>query len=154
MNDLTEIALVHQPGQLEQWVRFGRHTSERILDRRRRLLLFKPHETIAFVRWASNAYGTVDSRLDIVRTVEPGAAFTALPFVRPGAEALLSVTGWPKVATVLKLIDTAEATAGDAAAVCPAYWGHIHLSLASGLQAKPYLQARHRAWSLRRDLNK
>lgn len=154
MTDLVEIALIHQPGRIEHWVRFGQHVSERILDRRRRLLYFKPHETIAFVRWASNAFGTIESRIDIMRTVEPGAARAALPFVRPGADALLRVGGWPNVEAVLKLIDAAEAIAGNPAVVCPAYWRHVHLFMTSGLRPSAYSRARHRAWLLRQDLHK
>jgi len=152
MNGLTEFTLIHQPGQIEHWVRFGHHISERIVDRRRRLLLFRPDQMVAFVRWASNAFGTIESRIDIVRTVPPKAASTTLPFVRPGAELFLSLRSWPKVEAMLKLIDAAEATAGDAASVCPAYWRHVEQLLSCGMQPGPYTMARHRAWQLRREL--
>jgi hypothetical protein len=151
---LAEITLIHVPGRVEHWVRFGRHASERILDRRRRILYFRPNEVVAFVRWASNAFGTIESRIDIVRTVEPDAPYTTLPFVRPGAEPLLTACGWPRVETVLKLIDAAETIAGEGSAVAPAYWRHVHHSMAAGLKPGAYGRARHRSWQLHQDLHR
>ena len=48
----------------------------------------------------SNDFGTVVSRIDIVRAVAPGEAYQTLPFVRPGGEILLRISGWPKVERV------------------------------------------------------
>ena len=64
--------------------------AEKVLDRRRRIVSFAPGSIFAFVRWASNDYGTVISRVDIVRSVAPGEAFSTLPFVRPGGDILLA----------------------------------------------------------------
>jgi hypothetical protein len=150
MTELTEVELTHNPGHIERWLRFGRHASERILDRRRRVLAFRPGATFAFVRWASNGYGTIVSRLDIVRAVAPGIACTTVPFVTPGGEVLLSLRGWPKVQTALELIDAAERVAGDGANVSPEYWRHAHQRFAAGSPPAPYDAARHRAWLLRR----
>jgi len=33
----------------------------------------------AFVRWTSNDYGTVLSRIDILRAVEPGERYSTVP---------------------------------------------------------------------------
>ena len=54
------------------------------MDRRRRIVRFRPGAIFAFVRWAANDYGTISSRIDIVRAVGAGEPFTTLPFVRPG----------------------------------------------------------------------
>ena len=48
----------------------------------------------AFVRWASNDFGTIVSRMDIVRAVEPGVPYQTLPFVRPGGEILRAIVAW------------------------------------------------------------
>lgn len=150
MTALTEVELTHLPGRVERWLRFGRYTSERIVDRRRRVLGFVVGEVFAFVRWASNEHGTIVSRLDILRTVGVGEACTAVPCVTPGAEILLRVWGWPRVQRVLELIDRAELVVTDAADVCPDYWGHVHQRLAVGDTPGDYDAARHRAWLLRR----
>ena len=47
---------------------------EQILDRRRRVLSFAPGSIFAFVRWAANDFGTIVSRIDILRAVPAGAA--------------------------------------------------------------------------------
>ncbi|MFG1384622.1 DUF2840 domain-containing protein, partial [Xanthobacter sp. V3C-4] len=83
----------------------GRPAHAQILDRSRRIVSFAPDSIFAFARWASNDFGTVVSRIDIVRAVEPGEAYQTLPFVRPGGEILLRADGWPKVEKVLQHID-------------------------------------------------
>ncbi|MBP0574670.1 DUF2840 domain-containing protein, partial [Mycobacterium tuberculosis] len=80
----------------------------------------------AFVRWAANDFGTILSRIDIVRAVEPGEAYQTLPFVRPGGDILLKIEGWPKVEQVLRHIDAVEAIGIDACEVAPDHWRHIH----------------------------
>ena len=97
---LTHVELTWIEKKIEHWLRFGRRAEEKILDRRRSISSFKPGSIFAFVRWASNDFGTVVSRMDIVRAVEPGARFQTLPFVRPGGEILLRVDSWPKVERV------------------------------------------------------
>ena len=70
---LTHVELIWFEKRIEQWVRFGRDVAEQILDRRRRILSFAPGSMFAYVRWAANDFGTVVSRIDILRAVRPGA---------------------------------------------------------------------------------
>ncbi|QMW22475.1 DUF2840 domain-containing protein [Sandaracinobacteroides saxicola] len=149
----TEVALLHVPGRQEHWLRFGQHWSERIIDRRRRTLLFRPGAVFAFIRWASNDHGTIESRIDIARAGELGESVTCLPYIEPGAVSLLRAAGWPKVRQVLNLIDEAERVCGDAADVNPDYWQHVHQRLITGLTPARYSASRHRAWLLRRKLD-
>ena len=95
--DLTRVELTWVEGRTEYWIRFGHEAGTQILDRNRRVVSFGPGSVFAFVRWAANDYGTINSRIDIVRAVEPGEAYQTLPFVRPGGEILLKIEGWPKV---------------------------------------------------------
>ena len=67
---MTEVVLVFYEGRIEHWLRFGTQDRERILDRRRRVIAFAPGEIFAFVRWEANDYGTVLSRLDILRACD------------------------------------------------------------------------------------
>ena len=68
---LTHVELTWVEKKIENWIRFGMHAHEQILDRRRRVLSFRPGTIFAFVRWASNDFGTIISRIDIVRAVSP-----------------------------------------------------------------------------------
>jgi len=147
---LTRVELTWREKQIEHWIRFGRDVGETILDRRRRVLSFAPNTVLAFVRWAANDYGTVVSRLDIVRTVSASEPYQTLPFVRPGGEILLRVSGWPKVQRVLQVIDAIEALGIDAADVAPDHWRHVHNRLRAGEEPRRYTCGQHRAWILRR----
>ena len=106
---LTHVELIWREKQIEHWIRFGREVQERILDRRRRILSFPAGAIFAFVRWAANDFGTILSRIDIVRAVGPGEPYQTLPFVRPGGEILLRLDGWPKVQRALAASDAVEA---------------------------------------------
>lgn len=149
---LTEVELTHIPGKIERWIRFGRYQTEQIVDRRRRVLAFARGEVFAFVRWASNDYGTVQSRLDILRAID-GEPFSTVPHVTPGAEILLRVSGWPSVQAVFLAIDQAETIVTDAADVCPDHWRHIHHRMSARLPHRDYISERHRAWLLRRKVD-
>src|SRR5208337_920676 len=78
---LTHVELTWFEKRIEHWIRFGDYVEEKILDRRRRIVSFDPGSIFAFVRWASNDYGTVVSRIDIVRAVAAREPFQTLPFV-------------------------------------------------------------------------
>jgi len=149
---LTHVELTWIEKRIERWIRFGRHTGERVIDRRRRVLSFRPGDLFAFVRWASNAYGTVVSRIDIVVPVAPGAPYSTLPFVRPGGDLLLSIAGWPKVERVLRSIDLVEAAGVDPCDAAPDHWRHVHNRIAAGLEPRAYSAARHRVFLQRREL--
>jgi len=152
MTVLTEIELYWLEGKIERWIRFGRDVDERILDRRRRVLAFKPGTVIAFVRWASNDFGTVVSRIDILRAVDHEKACSTVPRVTPGGEILLRSFGWPKVERVLKAIDAVEALGVEASEADPNHWRHIHNRIAVGLEPRPYTRERHRAWLMRQGI--
>jgi hypothetical protein len=149
---LTRVELTWLEGRIEHWIRFGRDCGETILDRRRRVLSFAPGSVFAFVRWGSNDFGTIISRIDIVRAVAHGEAHQTLPFVRPGGDILLRLNGWPKVERVLKAIDAVETIHLDPADVAPDYWRHLHNRLLAGCEPRPYSRDQHRAWLLRRGL--
>ena len=135
-DNMTHVELTWIEKKIEYWIRFGREAHEQILDRRRRIVSFRPHTVFAFVRWAANDFGTIISRLDIVRAVEPGEAYQTLPFVRPGGDVLLKVEGWPKVEEVLRHVDAVEAVGIDADAVSPEHWRPVHNRMTAALQVR------------------
>jgi hypothetical protein len=149
---LTHVELTWIEKKIEHWLRFGRRAEEKILDRRRSISGFAPGSIFAFVRWASNDYGTVVSRMDIVRAVVPGDRYQTLPFVRPGGEILLRVDGWPKVERVLQAIDAIEAIGVDPVDAAPEYWRHLHNRLAAGHVPRAYTREQHEAWVKRRSV--
>jgi uncharacterized protein DUF2840 len=150
MSDLTHVELVWLEKRIENWIRFGHPAEEQILDRRRRIVSFAPGSIFAFVRWASNDFGTVISRIDIVRAVAPGQRCATVPYVRPGGDILLRLSGWPKVERVLQRIDIVEALGIDPADAAPDYWNHVHSRLSVDEAPRPYTRSRHQAWLHRR----
>jgi Protein of unknown function (DUF2840) len=121
-----------------------------VLTRRTRIASFASGSIVAFVRWASNDFGTIISRVDILRAVAPGEPYYTLPFVRPGGEILLRIVGWPNVSRVLHAIDQVEAVGVDPADAAPDHWRHVHNRLIAGEQPRPYTSSRHNAWLIRR----
>ena len=147
---LTQVELTWVEKRIEHWIRFGRQVEDKILGRHRRIVSFRAGDIFAFVRWASNDFGTVVSRIDILRAVAAGEPFQTVPFVRPGGEILLRMDGWPKVERVLQAIDAVEAIGVDPCDAAPEHWRHVHARLTVGHKPRAYTRAQHDAWLLRR----
>jgi hypothetical protein len=150
MSNLTHVELLWLEKRIENWIRFGRHAEEQILDKRRRILSFSPGSIFAFVRWTSNDFGTVISRIDILRAVPSGQRCATVPYVRPGGDILLRLAGWPKVERVLQIVDAVEALGVDPADAAPDYWHHVHNRLSVNEVPRSYTRSRHQAWLHRR----
>ena len=150
MSDLTEVELLWLEKRIENCIRFGHAAREKILDRHRRMLSFTPGSIFAFVRWTSNDFGTSTSRIDILRAVGPGQRCSTVPYVKPGGEILLRLSGLPKVARVLQLIDAVEALGIDPADAAADYWHHVHNRLSVNENPRRYTTTRHKAWLHRR----
>lgn len=146
----TLVELTWQKQKIEHWIRFGRKTYERILDRRRSVVGFAPNSIFAFVRWAAGEHGTIISRIDIVRAIGRGEPFQTLPFVRPGGDILLRLDSWPKVERALAAIDALEALGFDPADASPDHWRHVHNRLTTGHEPRAYAPDQHAAWIKRR----
>ena len=154
MGELTQVELEWVKGRIENWIRFGRPTEQGVLDSQRRIVSFAPGSIFAFIRWASNGYGTILSRIDILRAVVPGELYSTLPHVRPGGESLLHLSGWRKVEKVLHAIDAVAALGIDPADAAPDHWRHVHNRLSVGEQPRLYSRNRHQAWLDRRKLTR
>lgn len=142
----THVELTWIEKKLEHWIRFGRIAQDRILTRRTRVVSFRPDAVFAFVRWAANDFGTVVSRIDVVRAVAANEPYATLPFVRPGGDILLKIESWPKVQQVLATIDAVEAAGVDPCDAAADHWRHVHNRIAAGQEPRPYTIERHRAW--------
>jgi hypothetical protein len=75
---------------------------------------------------------------------------TTVPWIIPGGESLLRLSGWPKVERVLQLIDAVEALRIDPAEAAPDYWHHVHNRLSVNEAPRTYTRSRHQAWLHRR----
>jgi len=148
----TLVDLTWRQKKIEHWIRFGRKSYEQILDRHRSVVGFAPNSIFAFVRWAANDFGTIISRIDIVRAIRRGEPFQTLPFVRPGGDILLRLDGWPKVQRALAAIDAVQTLGLDPADASPDYWRHVHNRLTAGLEPHAYTPERHAAWLHRRSI--
>ncbi|MER8677605.1 MULTISPECIES: DUF2840 domain-containing protein [unclassified Mesorhizobium] len=149
-DDLVHVELTWVEKRQENWIRFGTHAREQIVDRRRRILSYRPGAVFALVRWAANDFGTIISRIDIVRAVAPGEAYQTLPFVRPGGDILLKIESWPKVERVLQAIDAIERLGIEPEFVSPDHWRHIHNRITAGHTPRSYTLDQHRAFLLRK----
>ncbi|WP_265519248.1 DUF2840 domain-containing protein [Nitratireductor luteus] len=148
----TLVELTWHQKKIEHWIRFGHKSYEKILDRRRSIVGFAPDSMFAFVRWAANDFGTIVSRIDIVRAVGRGEPFQTLPFVRPGGEIMLRLDGWSKVERALQAIDAVEPLGLDPADVAPEHWRHVHNRLIAGHEPRAYTPEQHAAWLQRRKI--
>jgi Protein of unknown function (DUF2840) len=148
-DDLTQVELTWIEKKCENWLRFGRQRADWIIDRRCRVVSFAPNAIFAFIRWAANDYGTVSSRIDIVRAVSRSETYTTLPHVNPGGDILSHLHGWPKVVQVLRAIDAIEALGIAPEDVAPDQWRHIHNRISAGLPARSYSLARHKSLLMR-----
>ena len=146
MSELTQVEALWLEKRIENRIRFGRVAEEQKIDRHRRILCFAPGSIFAFVRWTSNDFGTVISRVDVLRAVAPGQRCSTVPYVKPGAEILLRLAGWQKVERVLQGIDLIEALGINPADVAPDHWQHVHNRLSVNENPRPYTKARHEAW--------
>lgn len=152
MSTYTTVQLTWIEGRIERWLRFGRIVQETITSRSERKVAFDPGAIFAFIRWAANDYGTVESRIDILQAVHAGEHHSTVPFVAPGGTSLLRLSGWPKVEAVLLAIDQIEAADIAPEDVCPDHWRHVHNRLSCNLDPRPYTPFRHDAWLKRRAL--
>jgi hypothetical protein len=151
-NDRTLVELTWREKRIEHRIRFGRIVDEQRLGRHRRIVSFAPGTVFAFVRWAANEYGTIISRIDIVRSVGAGEPYQTLPFVRPGGDILLRISGWQKVQRVLDAIDAIEALGIDPADVAPEHWRHLNHRIGVNEPYRVYSTEQHRAWLRRREV--
>lgn len=149
-DSLTHVELTWVAKRIEHWIRFGQPVEEKIVNRQRRIVSFRAGSIFALVRWASNDFGTVVSRVDIVRAVVASEPHQTVPFVRPGGDILLRMDGWPRVERVLQAIDAVEAIDVDPCDAAPEHWRHIHSRLTVGHDPRAYTRAQHNAWLLRR----
>jgi len=109
-------------GLINHRLRFG--TPERIikLDKYRKLACFNPGETLGYIRWRANEYGTQDWRFFILKTQASGL-LTRVPGVSPAVKVLTSFNGTLAVKRALCAFDDVEDTLSAPIETLPdGYW--------------------------------
>ena len=150
VSELTHVELLWVKKRFENWIRFGHIEEEHRLDPQWRVVSFAAGASSLSFAGRRMTTGRSLSRIDIMRAVGPGERYSTVPYVRPGAESLLRVSGWPKVEKVLQAIDVVQALDVDPADAAPDHWRHVHNRLFVGQQPRPYTLSRHQAWLHRR----
>ena len=135
---LTRATVLFLDSKVNDRVRFGRPTAERIIDRRCRVELFAPGAVFGYVQWRANRFGTELWRFWVLRAGQPGARLSTVPGIAPGADILVSVAGVTRVTRALELIDAIEASSTDPVDVPESYWRMSQNRLASGLACRIY----------------
>lgn len=122
MTDLTVIQCHFVRGVLNHRLRFGKPDKTVKLDKYRKLACFKPEETLGYIRWRANEYGTQDWRFFILKTQATGL-LTRVPGVSPAVKVLAAFHGTQAVKRALNAFDDVEKSSPDPIETLPdAYW--------------------------------
>ena len=122
MTGLTVIQCHFLRGVLNHRLRFGQPDKTITLDKYRKLACFKPNQTLGYIRWRANEYGTQDWRFFILKTQMTGL-LTRVPGVSPAVKVLAAFNGSQAVKRALNAFDDVEETLSASGETLPdAYW--------------------------------
>lgn len=122
MTGLTVIQCHFVRGLLNHRLRFGTPDKTVKLDKYRKLACFKPGETLGYIRWRANEYGTQDWRFFIIKTQNSGL-LTRVPGVSPAVKVLAAFNGTQAVKRALSAFDDVHDTLSAPIETLPdAYW--------------------------------
>ena len=112
MSGLTVIQCHFVRGMLNHRLRFGTPDKTVKLDKYRKLACFKPGETLGYIRWRANEYGTQDWRFFVLKTQTTGL-LTRVPGVSPAVKVLAAFNGSQSVKRALSAFDDLEKSASN-----------------------------------------
>ncbi len=122
MTGFTVIQCHFVRGLLNHRLRFGTPDKTVKLDKYRKLACFKPEETLGYIRWRANEYGTQDWRFFILKTQTTGL-LTRVPGVTPAVKVLAAFNGTQAVKRALSAFDDVEKSSTHPIETLPdAYW--------------------------------
>ena len=122
MSGLTVIQCHFVRGLLNHRLRFGRPQKTIKLDKYRKLACFNTGETLGYIRWRANEYGTQDWRFFILKTQGAGL-LTRVPGVTPAVQVLVVFNGTQAVKRALAALDETEKSVSGALETLPdGYW--------------------------------
>lgn len=138
---LTRVTVLFLADRVNDRVRFGTPTAERIIDRRARIELYAHGTVLGYVQWRADRYGTQLWRLWVLQAAKPRERAETVPGIAPAAHIWLSAAGVARVTCALTLIDAIEAQGLDPATLPETYWRTVHNRLAAGLEPRVYAPA-------------
>ena len=126
----TGICLHFEEARINHRLRFGVPDYQVHLDKTRALAFFAANQTLGYIRWQANDYGTQDWQFCVVKTVSvkqhEDKDITAFPGIIPGADILLHVSGKTKVKRVLSLLDELEDRGAELTQITKSWWRQLH----------------------------
>lgn len=152
MQTRMRVSLAFVEQRVNVWLRFGQPVREIVLDRWRRVAVFKPGAVCCRVKWLANDYGTALWQLMVLQAPVPWDGIQRVAGVVPGARILLRADGERQVKAVLAAIDAIEQFGIDPCAVSDTYWRTVSNRLAAHLTVPEYTSERHAAHLARRVL--
>ena len=150
---LTHVELIWLEKRIEHWIRFGRDVAEQILDRRRRILSFAPDSIFALSAGRRTTSAPSSRASTSCARSRPAKPISTVPFVRPGGEILLRLSGWPKVERVLAGDRRRRGARHRSGRRLPRSLAACPQPPRAGDEPRPYSRDRHRAWLLRRRID-
>lgn len=122
MSDMTIVQCHFVRGILNHRIRFGTPDRTFKLDNFRKLACFESAQTIGYIRWRANEFGTQDWRFFIFKTGNEGVS-TRVPGVVPAVRLLASFHGTDRVKRALSAFDEVEKEcANDVTYLSENYW--------------------------------
>jgi chromosome partitioning protein len=135
-DDMTHVELTWIEKKIETGSGSAARAHEQMLDRRRRMSFLPAQQRLRLRPLGGNDFGTIISRIDIVRAVEPAslpdAALRAAGRRHPAQD-----RGLAEGRGVLRHVDAIEAIGIDADAVSPDHWRHVHNRMAAAQRRAP-----------------
>ena len=149
---LTRVTVLFLADRVNDRVRFGTPSAERIIDRRARIELYAPGAVFGYVQWRADRHGTQLWRLWVLQAATPGERAETVPGIAPAAHIWLSAAGMARVTRALALIDAIEASRLDPVALPESYWRAVHNRIAAGLEPRVYAPSEQAERQARRGL--
>lgn len=151
---LTQVEVWFVPEKRDRYLRFGRPLRHRQIDAHRVLAYFAPGAVFGYCSWDTDRAERPVERFWILQAGNACSFLERIDGVSPGAHVLFETRSETARAKIAAVIDAMEDTGIDPADVCPDHWRHVHNRISTGLEPRPYTALRHRAWLLRRALDR
>lgn len=146
-DELTRVELLFLKNQVNYWLRFGKFSTDKNIDRRRAFVWFKPKQTFCYIRWWANDYGTQDWTIGIFRScLRSDISIQTYAGISPGAEILLHIKGSTYVKRTLKLFDEIEEYGINLCEVSPSYYRYLGLCYNVRKSPHSYTMEQHMAF--------
>ena len=150
---LTRVHLHYGRDNFNYYIRFGVPKYRDEYAGREAYEYYSCGSIFGYIRWETNAYGTKDWRVFILRGGDSSTAVCNITGITPGAEVLLEISGKDRVHRLFKVFDLTEKDEIDLSDVAPWYWIQTNARLKSSLEPLPYKRVLRKSWLLERKVS-